>query len=181
MFPDEISIPICDRCHSPWENTCFKQNKDEIPLFCRYEIHKTNVYGKKCSKCDNQLIFDGSESCILNMESFLVHHSVLRDYMLHFLHARCTMYAYYKVWSDHMKQMGYKDFEKMMTYCKFRHSWYAFLSLLNIDYNLGFQCTECGDTPDTIVCDATSLSFRKTFVKWESQPNVEDSDCMIGR
>lgn len=42
MFPDEISIPICDRCHSPWENTCFKQNKDEIPLFCRYEIHKTN-------------------------------------------------------------------------------------------------------------------------------------------
>lgn len=173
MFPNEFVYPVCDNCQSEWEEKCFSQHKDDaVPFFCRNEIHSAIVYGKKCQQCDNKLIFDGGSSCILNMNSFLIHQEVLRDYMWHFLHARCTLYAYYNIWNERMKDMGVTNFQNMLSYAQFRHSWYSFLALVNINYEHGFSCPHCKEFPDTVVCDATALSFRKTFVKWKSELTV---------
>ena len=35
------------------------------------------------------------------------------------------------------------------------------MALLDIDFSKGFQCTQCGSTPSTIVMDATGLAFRR--------------------
>ncbi len=59
----------------------------------------------------------------------------------------------------------------MFTYNHYRLSWYAFLDPLDIDYQVGFQCTACGDCPPIVVMDATSLAFRKDLMPWKSQLN----------
>ena len=67
---------------------------------------------------------------------------------------------------------GFGDqFKYMFTYNHYRLSWYAFLDLLDIDYQVGFQCTACGECPPIFVMDATSLAFRKDLMPWKSQLN----------
>ncbi len=53
----------------------------------------------------------------------------------------------------------------ILNYQQWRFSWYAFLNLLDIDYSSGFTCGRCGQYPQVLTCDATSLGFRKTFQK----------------
>ncbi|XP_061191628.1 uncharacterized protein LOC133199816 [Saccostrea echinata] len=38
-----------------------------------------------------------------------------------------------------------------MSYVKFRHAWYSYLALLDINYDLGFQCDICGPSQSTIL------------------------------
>ena len=84
----------------------------------------------------------------------------------------CTLHGYYSIWSAHQMDNGNEDFSKKLKYNHWRMSWYGYMSLLNIDFGTGWQtCTECGDSPDVVVCDGTSLGFRRNLLKH----SVEDS------
>ena len=50
-----------------------------------------------------------------------------------------------------------------MNVLNWRHSWYAFLELLSFNLRESFSCDVCGQYPDTIICDATSLGFQRKF------------------
>ncbi|XP_033731140.1 uncharacterized protein LOC117320740 [Pecten maximus] len=165
LFPFENDTRNC--CTNPFEDTFELQEKTKIPFFNKYEVYDVSVYCRTCS-CGNIQMFDGGELSVLNMKSFLIHHSLLRDYMWHFLFSRCTLYSYFNVWLEEMSDMGIDLIDKGMSYVKFRHSWYAFLDLLDIQYQEGFECNTCGSSPNVIICDATSLAFRKSFVTWQS-------------
>lgn len=62
---------------------------------------------------------------------------------------------------------GNPSFSSTVGYHHFRSAWYAFLSLLDIDFSEGFQCITCGNDPQVIVMDATGLSFRKELDFWK--------------
>ena len=55
------------------------------------------------------------------------------------------------------------DIKDFLNYDQWRLSWYAYLDLLQIDYEDGFTCSTSGPVPDIVVCDATSLGFQRKF------------------
>ena len=62
------------------------------------------------------------------------------------------------------RDAGENNLPSKFPYHWFKASWYHYLSLLDIDYENGFKCPDCGvngTPPDIIICDATSLSFRR--------------------
>ena len=63
-----------------------------------------------------------------------------------------------------MKEMGFCNFESLCSYNNFVSSWYAFRDLLDVDFEEGFVCEECGSNPKIIVCDGTSLGFKRSLL-----------------
>ena len=68
-----------------------------------------------------------------------------------------------------------------LNYDQWRLSWYSYLDLLNINYTEGFQCSVCGEVPETVVCDATSLGFQKKFAKIAFPKEIRNPSQMIPR
>lgn len=73
------------------------------------------------------------------------------------------MYTYYTIMSALQQDAGENSLPLKFPYHWFKASWYHYLSLLDIDYESGFKCPNCDvdGTPNIIICDATSLSFRR--------------------
>lgn len=72
--------------------------------------------------------------------------------------------------------------EKMPSYNQLRYAWYSFLDLLEIDYTASSTCSECGPEPEIVVCDATTVAFRKTMVlRCDPQTPVESANVTTGR
>lgn len=63
-----------------------------------------------------------------------------------------------------MSECGYPDFQREFTYQNFIAAWYGYLDLLDIDYGSGFMCPVCQDEPKILLCDGTSLAFRKSML-----------------
>lgn len=75
------------------------------------------------------------------------------------------------------QDMGEDDFKSKFPYHWLKASWYHYLSILDIDYDNGYNCPRCslgGNTPSIIICDGTSLAFRREFLceiaSFEVQP-----------
>ena len=71
--------------------------------------------------------------------------------------------GYYKVLTKNQADAGNDVFPTLVNYGNWRLAWYAFLSLLDINFKDGFTCEHCGCEPRTIVCDATNLGFQRKF------------------
>jgi hypothetical protein len=67
------------------------------------------------------------------------------------------------------------------SYNQLRFAWYSYLELLDIDYSDGSCCPECGCNPETVVCDATTVSFRRKMVLQESIVNPTSENTYQGR
>eukprot|EP00111_Clytia_hemisphaerica_P009034 TCONS_00026469-protein len=99
------------------------------------------------------------------MGKLLVHHSLLRDYMYHFLHSNsCTLNGFYEIMAREHKDAGDTYFSERFRYNDLRSSWYAFLKLLSISFEDGAECDKCGKIPETIVCDATSMGYQRKYL-----------------
>ena len=59
------------------------------------------------------------------------------------------------------------EFHKRISYAHFCLAWYAFLALLDLQYDEGFQCPNCGQIPSIIVGHATALAFRQDYDSWK--------------
>ena len=57
-----------------------------------------------------------------------------------------------------------------------RMAWYSFLELLDINYEDGFVCGRCGAYPEVVLCDATTLGFRREYAQFVEVPS-DSSDC----
>ena len=97
---------------------------------------------------------------------------------------RVTMYTEHEVLRELHLNLGNSRFPDVVSYNHFRLSWYSYLNLLDIDYSIGFRCNRCGDQPQILIIDATSLAFRKALDTWHSHlfqsANIE-SHGKIGR
>ena len=84
-----------------------------------------------------------------------------------------TFIHFYSAWEENMKGYGY-DPKKEFPYIKFTSAWYAYLELLDIDYDEGSNCNQCGEYPDIVICDGTALGFQKRFMNKGEQVESED-------
>ena len=55
------------------------------------------------------------------------------------------------------------DISKALSLKLLRAAWYSFSRLLDLHFGEIFQCAICKHLPDVVVCDGTSLGFRKDF------------------
>ncbi|XP_066928489.1 uncharacterized protein [Clytia hemisphaerica] len=166
---DSINCRYCGHEVSPlmWE---------EKILVCKNYSLECKVTTMKCTSCNACLPYDGLDQGILNMEKFLIHHNVMRDYMLHFLHGNsCTIHGYYQVLQTLQAGSGNSSFNKFVSYNNFRCAWYGFLKLLDISLSDNAKCNICGSAPDTVVCDATSLGHQRKFL---SLALTDDDDLL---
>ena len=90
------------------------------------------------------------------------------------------MHTFYSSWSDLHKDYG-NDIRQAFTYEKFKNSWYAYLKLLDIDYQTGFTCPSCSpgggdDTPEILICDGTSVSFQRRMWAWRDFGDLQNSN-----
>ena len=76
-----------------------------------------------------------------------------------------TFIQFFTVWETEMFDWGFPDFCEKFSYEKFVHSWYAFFDLLDVEESDGFTCEKCGPYPDLVVCDGTSLGFRRQLLQ----------------
>ncbi|CAH1786457.1 unnamed protein product [Owenia fusiformis] len=158
----------CPKCQNVGLLGPLKLWKASQRLILCSRILFANVYSRACQICSADVVYDGCEDGLLNMGSFIVTHQKLRSYLSAFEHSKIPLHSFYQTWVADMVSYGYIDFENVFLYNHFRSSWYAFLDLLELDYQEMFSCPKCGDTPNTIVCDGTSLSFRKDLFSWST-------------
>ena len=72
----------------------------------------------------------------------------------------CSLVGYHENWKMNMLAAGIQ-LEPFINYQPLRFSWYSFVSLLDIDYEMGFKCNVCGRYPSVSSCNATSLGFKR--------------------
>ena len=83
-----------------------------------------------------------------------------------------------------MRDSNVVGFERLLSYHHWRFSWYSFLELLDIDYRDGFCCPICGTGDlDTVICDATCLSFRQELCSSlkNAHPRRSTTSHAVGR
>ncbi len=86
-----------------------------------------------------------------------------------YFHPSQTMYGEYQLLSKMQTDAGYREeFLRYFSYQRFRASWYHFIQLLDISYIDGFTCEQCGELPETVIMDATSISVRKELLSWQN-------------
>ena len=89
--------------------------------------------------------------------------------ILFLLYCRRPLYTFYQTWCDVHMDYGNTTIQDDFSYQRLRHSWNCYLQLLDVDLNTGFSCPDCGgddETPDTIICDGTALSFQRRMWEW---------------
>ncbi|KAI8516536.1 hypothetical protein Bbelb_051170 [Branchiostoma belcheri] len=87
-----------------------------------------------------------------------------------------TLLGYHQTFYKHTRDAGFIDFHTRLTYNKFRLTWYSFLNILNINYDSGVQCPECGPEPKLVICDGTALSFRRELRPWDHMLQQDAKD-----
>lgn len=90
----------------------------------------------------------------------------------------CTLHGYYDIWRERFADYSIADFRKDMSYQHWRASWYAYLSLLDIDFEQWNVCDKCGSSPDIIICDGTSLGFRKQLLLMTADDQDNDGNAI---
>ena len=63
-----------------------------------------------------------------------------------------------------------------------KSAWYYYITILDIDYANGFKCPKCSgenEAPKIIICDATSLAFRRELLQEVSNLNRETLDIVL--
>ncbi|XP_066913987.1 uncharacterized protein [Clytia hemisphaerica] len=161
---DEEGLIICQDSFSCCSDDEISSTTKLVNLYDKNHVYKCKVLSKYCTRCRSSQRYDGSEQCILNMGKFLIHHDLLRDYMLHFLIGNsCTLNGYYQILAISQENGGNSSFRKSIKYQDFKDAWYSFLDLLDISFAEGATCLECGEHPECVVCDATSLGHQKKF------------------
>ena len=85
-----------------------------------------------------------------------------------------SLISYLEIWKLNISLSGY-DTDQFLNYQQWRLTWYSFLGLLDIDYASSFQCEECGSYPKVLLCDATTLGFRRQYARPIEIDRVEES------
>lgn len=90
------------------------------------------------------------------------------------------MYTFHGILSAIYSDYGIEHFNKKFPYHWLRSSWYHYLNLLDINYSNGYICPKCGVEPSTVICDATSLAFRRAFLSDQEKSDIEENPILSG-
>ena len=93
-----------------------------------------------------------------------------------------SLFSYLQIWKCNLAASGV-GIGRGLNYQQWRMTWHSFLRLLDVDYDGCFQCEECGPYPSVILCDATSLGYRKKFATamYLQRDSDNSNDVLNGR
>ncbi|XP_065067450.1 uncharacterized protein LOC135693013 isoform X1 [Rhopilema esculentum] len=183
LCPD-FAYSVCPSCDYDINEATIDWSGSSHRLFTTKMILAVQVPYRRCQNAQCGLIqpYDGCAKGILNMGEFLVGHDVLRDYMLHFLHGHSqSLVSYLKIWKLNLRASRF-DVSHCLTYDQWRMAWYSFIRLLDVDFISRFSCSKCGQYPPIILCDATSLGYRRKYSRGlQELPNEANPVMLNGR
>ncbi|CAH1248638.1 Hypp8332 [Branchiostoma lanceolatum] len=78
------------------------------------------------------------------------------------LEARNPLAAFHRAYQRQLKAVGQGT---ILPLHKLRVAWDCFSHLLAIDWDAVFKCAECGHQPEVIICEWTSVGFRKDLIR----------------
>ncbi len=76
------------------------------------------------------------------------------------------MFTEYTVLDKILGEMDEQPVNHFFKYHHFKSACYSFINLLDVDLSNNFHCDVCGTSPNTMIMDATTISFRKTLASW---------------
>ena len=151
-------------------------------------IHKQDItisdtdrkiyYRKTVKGCDCKLQYDGQEMLLFNLDN-----KHLVDYNLLFNYLHCLVENGSPLVT--MRRIIFRNVQATSQDAKcipvhvLRKAWNGFSRLLNIDYTAAFRCDICGDEPNCIICDATSLGVRKDLLSKINFKTFDRSSTLI--
>ena len=88
---------------------------------------------------------------------------------------RMSLYSFYKLFAWKMAECSADV--TFLSYHRFRLAWIAFNGLLDFGgkRNENFICSACGESPDIIICDGTTLSFEKRYLLVRHHPSLKEN------
>ncbi|XP_066285252.1 uncharacterized protein [Branchiostoma lanceolatum] len=123
------------------------------------------------------LPYDGQEDLLFNLNNKdLIAYSMLFRYLHLMLEARNPLAAFHRAYQRQVGALGQGD---VLPLHKMRLAWDSFSHLLDIDWRTSFKCPVCEQHPDVIICDGTSLGFRKDLITYESSRETQQSSLEI--
>eukprot|EP00058_Branchiostoma_floridae_P026343 XP_002611834.1 hypothetical protein BRAFLDRAFT_83142 [Branchiostoma floridae] len=101
---------------------------------------------------------------------------MLFRYLHLMLEARNPLAAFHRAYRRQVRALGQGD---VLPLHKMRRAWDSFSHLLDINWQTSFQCPVCKGSPDVIICDGTSLGFRKDLINHESNRETQQSSLQV--
>ena len=115
------------------------------------------------NSCDCKLYYDGLNDLLFNLNNReMFDLGCLFQYMHSSIEGKNPLAAAHRAYTRNHEVLS--NTTNKMPYKSLRLAWNGFARLLDIDYNSSFRCQHCGDNPDTIICDATFMGFRKDLL-----------------
>ena len=125
-------------------------------------LPERKLFYRKAIGCYCKLYYDGQEDLLFNLDN---HHLFYYDMLFHYLHimieGRNPLAAFQRSLCRNHDNL---DISKTLSLKLLRAAWYSFSRLLDLHFGEIFQCAICKHLPDVVVCDGTSLGFRKDFL-----------------
>jgi hypothetical protein len=126
-------------------------------------------YCVRCPKKRGFLGPDLSDFGIFNWDnSIAFSHDILNEYTIRYTHSETPFRAFCEALvCSYERIRGNNSFVDPRT---FQNAWFAFISLQKLTTVRPFSCTACGESPELVIADGVSLSFRADRIKPELNP-----------
>jgi len=126
------------------------------------------VYYRPAIGCSCRSFCDGQEDLLFNLDNkHFFYYDMLFQY-LHMIEGKNPLAAFHRSSS---RCRAVLDTHKPPSLKTLRLAWNAFARLLDLGISQCFQCPSCGIYPGVIICDGTSIGFRKDLIPaiWNTQ------------
>ncbi len=155
------SDPVCRECfeHSRQSGSFSMLGHSDAMLFTQMEAVPVKVARLSCNTCSSLVPFDGCSRRVFNYNGkLLISHSLLNLYSILFSSLSCPFNAFTLCLNRKYCDL---DSPKFINYQTFVIAWCSFVQLQR--WELAYRCESCGDNPQTIYCDATSVNIRRKY------------------
>jgi len=141
------------------------------------DVHRTVYYRPTSGKCKCRQEYDGQEDLLFNLDGkHMFYYGFLLQYLHLLLEGRNPLMAFYR---SSCKSFYIQSESKPVQVKLLRQAWNAFARLLDIDWKESFKCHMCGLAPQTIICDGTSIGFRKDLASTVLPGTATDEKTVV--
>jgi len=132
------------------------------------------AYYRPAIGCTCKVFYDGQDDLLFNFDNkHFFYYDMLFQYLHLMIEGKNPLAAFHRSSS---RCRSILDTHKPPSLKTLRSAWNAFVRLLDINFSQTFQCPSCKIYPEVIICDGTSIGFRKDLISatW----NVQERDTI---
>jgi CxC4 like cysteine cluster associated with KDZ transposases len=154
-----------DRCDQPI-------SVQDIYIYTRHGVLVEKIEVSYCIRCPKKRGFLGpdlSDFSIFNWDNTIAFsHEILNEYTNQYTLSETPFRAYCESLARFYRTGG--SVRSFLDPRTFQNAWFSFISLQKLSTVRPFSCIACGESPDLVIADGVSLSFRADRIKPELNP-----------